>query len=89
MLLYSEQHRQFLKERIDPDSGLLDIIRAKRTIDWIEMDAVTSQISSCERNSKILDCILDSDQCEDLLTALRDADQMHIVNYLTANGGKD
>src|SRR6218665_1125656 len=70
----SEQHRDFLKERMDPDSGLLLIIHANKVIDWDKMDDVTSQISSCERNSKLLDYILDGDQCDGLITALQNAD---------------
>src|SRR5688572_6712515 len=73
---------------MDPDSGLLDKIFTNGIIDWREMEDVTSQSSSCKRNSKLLDYILTKDQSHALIAALRDADQMHIVNYLTANGGK-
>ena len=74
---------------MDSDFGLLDKLRANGTMGWREMDDVKSQGSSCRRNAQLLDYILTKDQCDGLITALRDADQMHIVNYLTANGGKN
>ena len=74
---------------MDPDFGLLDRILRNGIIGWREIDDVTSQISSCERNSKLLEYIWNEDQYDGLIFALREADQKHIVNFLTANGGKD
>lgn len=74
---------------MDPDFGLVDKIRASGNIGWREIEDVTSEISSWKRNSKLLAYILEKDQSDCLIAALRDADQMHIVNYLTANGSKD
>lgn len=73
---------------MDPDFGLLDKLRANGTIDWREMDKVRSLSSLCERNSQLLNYISDKNQSSGLIQALRDADQTHIVNYLTTNGGK-
>ena len=73
---------------MEPDFGLLDTMLANGTIDWGDKEEVENQISSRERNSKLLHYILDRDQCVGLITALTDSDQMHIVNYLTENGGK-
>ena len=74
---------------MEPDFGLLDAMLANGTIDWNYKEEVENQISSRERNSKLLDYLLYRDQCDSLMMALTDSDQMHIVNYLTANGGKD
>lgn len=74
---------------MDPDFGLLDILLRNGIIGWSEMDDVMSQSSSCKRNSKLLDYILDRDQYDGLIISLRDTDQKHIINYLTANGGED
>jgi hypothetical protein len=74
---------------MDPDFGLLDKLRANGTIGWREIEEVSSKSSSFRRNSQLLEYILAKDQTDGLIAALRDADQMHIVNYLTANGGKN
>ena len=74
---------------MEPDFGLLDIMLAYGTIDWGDKEEVESQNSSRERNSKLLDYILERDQCDGLITALTDSDQTHIANYLTSNGGKN
>jgi len=73
---------------MDPDFGLLDDLLRSRIINIREMEDVISQNSLCKRNSQLLDLILAKDQFEGLIAALRDADQMHIVNYLAANGGR-
>lgn len=82
------QCRGFLEERIDPDFGLLDNLLADQTIDWREKDEIRSKSTSCSRNCQLLDYILTKNKGDGLIAALRNADQMHIVNYLTANGGK-
>ena len=76
---------------MDPDFGLLDKLLANRSIGWREVDEVRSMSSLGlhMRNSRLFDCLLARDQCDGFIGALRDADQMHIVNYLTANGGND
>ena len=73
---------------MDPDFGLLSILLAKKIISRREMDEVKSKSTLCSRNSQLLDYILAKDQGDGLKAALGDADQIHIVNYLIANGGK-
>lgn len=73
---------------MDPNFGLLDKLLANGSISRREIDVVKSKSSLSERNSQLLDFIFDKDVCDGLIAALQDADQMHIVNYLTANGGK-
>lgn len=88
-LFSSEQHREFLEERMDPDYGLLDKLLAEETVGWREIDDVKSKSSFLQRNQQLLDYILTKEQWDGLTAALRDADQVHIVNYITADGGKD
>ena len=73
---------------MEPDFGLLDKMLANGTIDWNDKESIESQRSLRERNTELLDYILERDQCGGLITALAASDQMHIVNYVTANGGK-
>lgn len=73
---------------MDPDFGLLDKLLANGTIGRREVGDIRSKRSSWLRNSQLLDYILAKDQSVGLIAALRDSDQIHIVNYLTANGGK-
>ena|SRR6218665_3306767 len=85
----SEQHLTFLKERMEADFGLLDTMLTNGTIGWSDKESIESQNSPSLRNSKLLHYILERDQCDGLIMALKESDQTHIVNYLTANGGKD
>lgn len=74
---------------MDPDFGLLDKLLSDGTIGWKDVDKVKNISSLCKRNGQLLDYILTKDQCDGLIAALRDGDQLHLVNYLTASGGKE
>ena len=84
----SEQHIPFLEEHIDPDFGLLDKVRANGLIGYKEVEDVESKSSSCKRNAALMNYVFAEDQCDGLIAALRDADQIHVANYLIADGGK-
>lgn len=82
-----ERNRDFLEERMDPDSGLLDALLAKGILSRKEMAEVKDKSPIYTRNSKLLMYMLEENQCSDLIAALRDNEQKHIVNYLYSNGG--
>lgn len=82
-----EQNREWLEEHIDPNSGLLDKLRASRIFSWREVFLVKLKGSCRKRNSKLLDYVLKKRQGDCLIAALRDNNQLHIVNYLNINQG--
>lgn len=81
------RHRELLEERMDPDFGLLDIILAKGTLSHKEMLEVKDKSPFYRRNSQLLDFILKKHQGDHLIAGLRYSEQLHLVNYLNANGG--
>lgn len=83
-----ELHREFLEERIDPDSGLLDKLLANGTLSKKEILEIKDKSPFHKRNAQLLDYILDKRKGDRLISNLRDADQRHISNYLMANAGK-
>lgn len=83
-----ELHREFLEERIDPDSGLLDKLLANRTLSKKEILEIKDKSPFHKRNAQLLDYILVKRQGDRLIATLRDAEQTHIANYLMANAGK-
>jgi len=82
-----DQHGSFLEERMDPDSGLLDKLLANRTLSRIEYSNIKGHQSFCERNARLLDYICQTEKYDNLIGALRDTRQTHLVNYLNGNGG--
>lgn len=83
-----ELHREFLEERIDPDSGLLDKLLANGTLSKKEILEIKDKSPFHKRNAQLLDYILDKRKGDRLIATLRDAEQRHISNYLMANAGK-
>lgn len=83
-----KRHRELLEEHMDPDSGFLDVLIANWTLSWKEISKVKDKSPFWERNSQLLDYILEKRQGDGLNEALRETEQLHIVNYLSANGGK-
>lgn len=84
-----EQHREFLEERIDPDSGLLDKLLANGNLSRKEHSLIKGKSSLYERNGLLLNYILEKQGGDSLIEALRNTEQTHIANYLNANAGTD
>src|SRR6218665_1025794 len=85
MALY--QHRSFLEERMDPDFGLLDKLLGDKTLSKKEYDNIKGHHLFYERNARLLDYISQKNKYDNLLGALSDTHQTHLVNYLMGNGG--
>src|SRR5688572_11935703 len=84
-----EQHREFLEERIDPDSGLLDKLLANGNLSRKEHSLIKGKSSLYERNCLLLNYLLEKQKVDSLIEALRSSEQTHIANYLNANSGTD
>ena len=82
-----DQHGEFLQERMDPDSGLLDKLLANKTLSNIECDDIKDHHPFYRRNARLLDYISQKKKYDSLIGALKDTRQTHLVNYLVENGG--
>lgn len=83
-----ERHRKFLEDRINPDLGLLEKLCDNGALSFRELAEVKDKSPFQNRNSLLLNYILDKHQGDRLVEALRDTGQIHIVNYLDGNGGE-
>ena len=84
-----DEHGSFLEERMDPDFGLLDKLLGNKTLSKLEYDKIKGHhlSLSSERNARLLDYISQMKKYDNLIGALMDTRQIHLVNYLTSNGG--
>lgn len=81
------KYRDFLKGRMDPEK-VLDWLLAKNILCHEEVDEVKCRSTNSQRNEKLVDCIIEKDEDEEFINALRDTDQQHLANYLLNDGGK-
>lgn len=81
------KYRDFLKRRMDPDK-VLDWLMAKTILCHEEVDEVKSRSTNSQKNEKLLDYIVEKDEMEEFINALRDTFQQHLANYLLNDGGK-
>lgn len=81
------KYREYLTERIDPDT-LLDCLLSNRILYKREVDKVKSLPAICDKNERLLDYIIEKDKEGEFINALRDAKQRHLANYLSNDGGK-
>lgn len=72
---------------MDPDSGLLDKLLANETLTNKDIRDIRKYQTFDERNSKLLDYILQKNKVDCLIAALINTKQKHLVNYLAADGG--
>ena len=84
-----EKHREFLVDRIDPEFGLLDKLLSNMTLTRESVHKIKLRDNTAEdKNRILLDVILKNKKANELISALRDSGQIHLVNYLNADGGK-
>lgn len=69
---------------MDPVCGLLEELSLQRK----DAKKVESEHTTQKKNAKLLDFISKSDKYEELIRALKNTKQSHIVNVLLANGGE-
>lgn len=83
-----ERHREFLEEHVDPDFGLLDKLLAHGILSRKETSEVKANSPVYKRNAQLLDYILKKHKGDRLFEALRETEQLHIINYLNGDGGE-
>lgn len=72
---------------MDVDSGLLDKLLANETLSGKEVRDIRKYQTFDERNSRLLDYILEKNKVDCLIASLIDTKQTHLVNYLAEDGG--
>lgn len=72
---------------MDPDK-VLDWLLAKTILCKEEVDEVKCRSNIFKKNQRLLDYIIEKDEDEEFVNALRDTDQRHLANYLLNDGGK-
>lgn len=82
------RHREFLEDRIDPDFGLLDKLLKCAALSRKDLSKVKAKSTFQERNAELLDHIAKQHKCTELIAALQETRQGHIVKYLEENGSK-
>ena len=82
------QHLDLLKERMDPDFGLMGKLRARKALSGEEIDEIRVERPYRRRNLKITEYILLKKKFTVLIDALKDSNQAHLANYLISNGGE-
>jgi len=81
--------KESLKEMIDPDFGLPDILMGRRVLTDDDRQTVESKASLQQRNDELLDLVLQHGDSADLafIDCLVETDQRHVYNYVVCNGG--
>ena len=77
-----------LADIIEPDFGLLDELLSLEVLSRRECARVRSERTVYERNDALLDLMTTEDRCIKFLTALKRTRQVHVMNYITQNGGQ-
>lgn len=77
-----EQQRKYLENFMDPFSGLLEELTLPRK----DAKKVDSEHTLQKKNAKLLDYITKNDKDKDLIRALKNTKQSHIVNVINSNG---
>ena len=72
---------------VEPDFGLLDELLSLNMLTLPELADVRSERTVYRRNAALLELLRSEDQCDKLVTALQRTDQLHVVNFITQNGG--
>lgn len=85
-----KKHREFLVDRIDPEFGLLDTLLANRILTRADVHKIKLRDNTIEdKNRVLLDFVLKNMKAKELISALTDSGQIHLANYLNADGGKE
>jgi len=77
-----------LTEYLEPDYGLLDELLSLEVLTRPQLADVCSERTVYRRNAALLDLLVTEDQCDKFLKALQQTDQLHVLNFIEANGGQ-
>jgi len=81
------QQREQLKDVIEPNFGLLDVLVSSSVLTNRQRQDVQSVKALYRKNDQILDFLTTEEQCQKLLKALEKTGQLHVVNFIERRGG--
>jgi len=85
------RHSKRLSEIVQPDFGLLHRLLSTAVITDRDYHHIRAGESVYDRNDRLIHCLtsmsLTSAHYQDLLAALECTDQLHVANYIRADGG--
>lgn len=83
------KYKEFLVDRMDPDSGILDKLFSKTFLTREEMQDIKFAGKTIQKkNRKLLQYITTNNKEWELVVILGNANQEHLANYLKADGGE-
>ncbi len=81
-----ENQRDVLIERMESEYGLLDKLR--KSLTPMQIADVKSKTTTFEKNRSLLELIFENNKHQDLIRALTETHQTHLVNWVRGNGGQ-
>jgi len=85
------RHKKRLSEMIQPDFGLLPQLLSNDVITDRDREHIRAGESVYDRNDRLLHCLstssLSAAQYQQLLSALEHTGQLHVANFIRADGG--
>ena len=82
-----ENQRDMLIERMESEFGLLDKLRKSKSLTAMEIAEIKSKPTIFEKNRRLLELIFQHNKHQDLIRALTETRQTHLVNWVQGNGG--
>ena len=81
--------REPLREMIDPDFGLPEILMERGVLTDADRQTVKHKPNLQERNDELLNLVLPKGDTADLqfIDCLSKTDQHHVINYIISDGG--
>ena len=83
-----EWHKDMIRDRLEPDFGLLDELLANRSLTRPEVAKVNAVPDSYGKSEKLLEYVFNKGIFAKFLDALRNTQQTHLANFILSNGGK-
>lgn len=76
-----------LQEILEPNFELLPKLVSSSALTHDENEDVEAERTTSRKIKALLEIIFENGKQEELMTALRDSDQIHVVNWIEGNGG--
>lgn len=83
-----ERQRDKLIEIMDSEFGLLDKLLKSKSLTRSEIAKINAEATMSSRNEILLNHIFQKGKEQDLIAALLESGQKHVVNWIRGNGGK-
>lgn len=78
-----------LQEILESNFELLPKLVSSGALTHDENEEIEAERTTSRKNKALLDIIFENGKQQEFITALRDSDQIHVVNWIEGNGGND